>query len=43
MNIAEHICNYLALYNVHHIFGYPGASITQLASAKMHYKQLHRV
>ncbi|MDR3441480.1 MAG: thiamine pyrophosphate-binding protein [Legionella sp.] len=33
MNIAEHICNYLALYNVHHIFGYPGASILPLMDA----------
>ncbi|BCA96185.1 hypothetical protein TUM19329_25460 [Legionella antarctica] len=33
MNVAEHICNYLALYKVRHIFGYPGASILPLMDA----------
>ncbi|MGQ3887660.1 thiamine pyrophosphate-binding protein [Legionella sp. CNM-1927-20] len=33
MNIAEHICNYLALYQVRHIFGYPGAAILPLMEA----------
>jgi pyruvate oxidase len=33
MNIAEHICNYLALYHVRYIFGYPGASILPLMDA----------
>ncbi|WP_131783734.1 thiamine pyrophosphate-binding protein [Legionella gresilensis] len=33
MNIAEHICNYLALYQVRYIFGYPGAAILPLMDA----------
>lgn len=33
MNVAEYICNYLALYKVRHIFGYPGAAILPLMDA----------
>lgn len=40
MNIAEHICNYLALYKVKHIFGYPGAAILPLMDAINRHEQL---
>jgi pyruvate oxidase len=33
MNIAEYICNYLALHQVHYIFGYPGAAILPFMEA----------
>ncbi|STX51579.1 pyruvate dehydrogenase (pyruvate oxidase), thiamin-dependent, FAD-binding [Legionella busanensis] len=43
MNIAEHICNYLALYQVRYIFGYPGAAILPLMEAIKNHPSLEWV